>query len=127
MKTLLIPTDFSANAKHAVEYGYNLAKQIKANVMLCNAVIVPAEMPQAGFVIWPMEEYDVLMDDSADELKKLKDDDLQKQLTAMEMSRAGMISRLTSSGKSFEVMCPCTTNSFVVGVLTGGNAGEWML
>ena len=64
---------------------------------------------------------------SPDELKKLKDDDLQKQLTAMEMSRAGMISRLTSSGKSFEVMCPCTTNSFVVGVLTGGNAGEWML
>ena len=28
---------------------------------------------------------------SPDELKKLKDDDLQKQLTAMEMSRAGKI------------------------------------
>jgi len=72
MKTILLPTDFSANAKHAAEYGYRLAKQIKANVMLCNAVIVPAEMPQAGFIAWPMEEYDVLMDESADELRKLK-------------------------------------------------------
>jgi nucleotide-binding universal stress UspA family protein len=74
MKTLLIPTDFSPNAKHAVEYGYKLAKQIKANVILCNAVIVPAEIPQAGFIAWPMEEYDVLIDESAEELKKLKAD-----------------------------------------------------
>jgi nucleotide-binding universal stress UspA family protein len=72
MKTLLIPTDFSANARHAAEYGYNLAKQIKANIVLCNAVIVPAEIPQAGMVVWPEEEYDTLMDESADELKKLK-------------------------------------------------------
>ena len=74
MKTLLIPTDFSPNAKHAVEYGYKLAKQIKANVILCNAVIVPAEMPQAGFIAWPMEDYDVLIDESTEELKKLKAD-----------------------------------------------------
>ncbi|MFI5137767.1 MAG: universal stress protein [Sphingobacteriales bacterium] len=72
MKTLLIPTDFSANAKNAAEYGYRLAKQVKTDVVLCNAVIIPAEIPQAGFVAWPMEEYDVLMNDSTDELKKLK-------------------------------------------------------
>ena len=72
MKTILLPTDFSPNAKHAVVYGYKLAKRIKANVILCNAVVVPAEMPQAGFVVWPMEECDVLMDESTDELKKLK-------------------------------------------------------
>jgi len=71
MKTLLIPTDFSANAKHAAEYAYRLARQIKAEVMLCNAVIVPAEMPQAGFVVWPMEEYDVLLNGSTEELQKL--------------------------------------------------------
>jgi nucleotide-binding universal stress UspA family protein len=74
MKTLLIPTDFSPNAKHAVEYGYKLAKQIKANVVLCNAVVVPAEIPQAGFIAWPMEEYDVLIDESTEGLKKLKAD-----------------------------------------------------
>ena len=72
MKTLLISTDFSRTATHAAMYGYNLAKQIKANVILCNAVIVPAEIPQAGVVVWPMEEYNVLMEDSDKELKSLR-------------------------------------------------------
>jgi nucleotide-binding universal stress UspA family protein len=74
MKKLLIPTDFSANATHAAEYGYALAKQIKAGVMLCNAFIVPAEMPQAGVIVWPMEEYDTIIKASADQLKELKAD-----------------------------------------------------
>jgi nucleotide-binding universal stress UspA family protein len=51
MKTFLVATDFSANARHAAEYGYSIAKQIKANIILCNAVIVPAEMPQSGLVV----------------------------------------------------------------------------
>lgn len=72
MKKLLIATDFSANAKHAAEYGYNLAKQIKADIVLCNAVIVPAEIPQAGIIIWPLEEYDTLMKYSVDDLTLLK-------------------------------------------------------
>jgi nucleotide-binding universal stress UspA family protein len=72
MKNLLIATDFSANAKHAVEYGYNLASQLKANVTLCNAVLVPADMPEAGFVSWPTYEYEELLKESADILKLLK-------------------------------------------------------
>ena len=72
MKTLLFPTDFSANATHAAEYGYNLAKQIRANIILCNAIIVPSEMPKASMEVWPFEEYDVLIKDSAEELKELK-------------------------------------------------------
>ena len=72
MKTILFATDFSANARHAAEYGYNLAKLIKANIILCNAVIVPAEMPQAGLVAWPMEESDMLLMDSTRELQQLK-------------------------------------------------------
>jgi len=74
MKTLLILTDFSKTATHAAMYGYNLAKQIKANVILSNAVIVPAEIPQAGVVVWPMEEYNILMEDSDNELKSLRTD-----------------------------------------------------
>jgi nucleotide-binding universal stress UspA family protein len=72
MKTILIPIDFSANADHAAEYGYNLAKLIEANVVLCNAVTIPAEMPQAGMVAWPMEEYDMLMQGSSDDLEAEK-------------------------------------------------------
>jgi nucleotide-binding universal stress UspA family protein len=72
MKTILISTDFSANAAHAAAYGYNLAKQTKANVLLANAVIVPAEMPQSGMIVWPLMEDDVLKDESVSELQKLK-------------------------------------------------------
>lgn len=72
MKKFLVPTDFSANATHAADYAYLLAKQINADVILCNAVVIPAETPQAGLVSWPMEETDVLLKDSEEELKRLK-------------------------------------------------------
>jgi nucleotide-binding universal stress UspA family protein len=72
MKNLLIATDFSDNAKHAAIYGYKLAEQLKANIILCNAFIVPAEVPQAGLVSWPMYEYDELLTDSTKLLHKLK-------------------------------------------------------
>ena len=73
MKKFLFPTDFSANAKHALAYGYSLAKQVKANMIICNAVTTPAEMPQAGLVAWPMDESELLLKDSSDELKLLKE------------------------------------------------------
>ena len=72
MKKFLFPTDFSANAKHALNYGYSLAKQVKANMIVCNAIIEPAEVPQAGMVNWPVEESDLLDEDSNHELKLLK-------------------------------------------------------
>ncbi|AMR30084.1 hypothetical protein A0256_00965 [Mucilaginibacter sp. PAMC 26640] len=72
MKKILIPTDFSATATNAAKYGYQLAQQLKYDIVLCNAVIVPAETPQAGLVVWPMEETDLLLSDSEEELKKLK-------------------------------------------------------
>ena len=48
MKKILIATDFSANAKHAAEYGYTIASQVKAGIILCNTFIVPAEMPRGA-------------------------------------------------------------------------------
>ena len=72
MKKYLFPTDFSDNAKHALEYGYSLAKQVKANVIICNAITEPAEVTQAGFVGWPMEESERMLLDSKHELKLLK-------------------------------------------------------
>lgn len=69
---ILVTTDFSANAKHAAEYAYHLAIMMAADLILCNAVIIPAETPQAGLVVWPMEEAGLLLKDSTDELEKLK-------------------------------------------------------
>src|SRR3984885_6940061 len=72
MKTILVATDFSPNAKHAADYGYRLAEQMRANLVLCNAFVVPAEVPDAGFVSWPMYEYEEMLKDSEEELKALR-------------------------------------------------------
>jgi nucleotide-binding universal stress UspA family protein len=73
MKKFLFPTDFSNNAKHALKYGYALARQVKSNIIICNAIIEPAEVPQAGMVSWPIEESEMLEKDSNHELKRLKE------------------------------------------------------
>ncbi|MHB8207850.1 universal stress protein [Mucilaginibacter sp.] len=72
MKTFLFPSDFSENAKHAISYGYSLAKQVKANIIICNVIIEPAEIPQTGMVSWPMVESGLLLKDSEHELDILK-------------------------------------------------------
>jgi len=72
MKKILIATDFSANATHAAEYGYNLAGQLKAHIVIGNAFMVPAEVPQAGVIVWPMEDYDIIEKETTDELQQLK-------------------------------------------------------
>jgi nucleotide-binding universal stress UspA family protein len=72
MKTILVATDFSANATHAAEYACQVATQLHANLILCNAFVVPAEMPEVGLVAWPLYEYDEMLNDSASELNKLK-------------------------------------------------------
>nr|WP_121269551.1 universal stress protein [Pedobacter schmidteae] len=68
MNPLLLLTDFSESGNHAVEYGYHLAKHLKANVVLCNAV----DLTESTNVLWPAEAYDTLIADSGKELKKLK-------------------------------------------------------
>jgi len=73
MKRLLITSDFSDNAKHAAEYGYALAREIKAGIFLCNVVTIPAESPISGMVAWPMEESDALLRGSLADLKQLKE------------------------------------------------------
>ncbi len=72
MKTFLVSTDFSSGADHAVDYSYSLARQMQASLILCNAVVVPAEVPMASAMVWPMDECGTLLDCSNEELKKVK-------------------------------------------------------
>ncbi|MBC8988058.1 universal stress protein [Pedobacter sp. N36a] len=72
MKTLLLLTDFSTDGNHAAEYGYNLAKALHANVILCNAITIPEQLSEVGEIDWPLNGYDGVMDDSDEQLKKLK-------------------------------------------------------
>ncbi|SFA45557.1 Universal stress protein family protein [Pedobacter suwonensis] len=45
MKTILALTDFSESAENASRYAYELAKRVKAHLMLCNAITVPLSQP----------------------------------------------------------------------------------
>lgn len=63
MKTIVITNDFSEGWKQVARYGFELAKQLKANVPLCNAMIIPAEIPQTGLAGWPPHVFEELMDD----------------------------------------------------------------
>lgn len=67
MKPLLLLTDFSETGNRAVEHGYQLAKNLKTNVTLCNAI----DMVETASILWPAETYDMLIADSGKELKKL--------------------------------------------------------
>lgn len=60
MKTILVPTDFSAAANNAARYAMHVAKEIKARVLLCNAMLIPVEGPMAEQIVWPLESYDSL-------------------------------------------------------------------
>ncbi|MDP9077033.1 MAG: universal stress protein [Bacteroidota bacterium] len=57
MKTILVPTDFSAAADNAARYAMQIAKRMKTGIQLCNAVLVPVEAPGAAQVAWPLEDY----------------------------------------------------------------------
>lgn len=41
MKTILVPTDFSANATHALDYALEVAKSLKSNLLLLHVYQVP--------------------------------------------------------------------------------------
>jgi nucleotide-binding universal stress UspA family protein len=71
MKNLLVATDFSENATHAAEYGYQIAAQLKTNIILSNAFFVPVEIPQSDVSVWPPYDYEELLDDCKANLKRL--------------------------------------------------------
>lgn len=66
MKTILVPTDFSANAYKALEYASYLARQIGAKILVLNAYQIP---PGTSNVM--INFADILEKDSKEDLRKL--------------------------------------------------------
>lgn len=74
MKTIAVLTDLSERSEHAATYALHIAAQIKADVLLFNAFLMPSDIPMAAAqVAWPAYEYDELKTDSEKSLKKLCD------------------------------------------------------
>ncbi len=72
MKTILLATDFSESSRDAARYGFDMACCIGARVILVNAMIIAAEIPQTGMVSWPEGEFDALLQDYETEIQKFK-------------------------------------------------------
>lgn len=70
MKKILVPTDFSLPAKNAALYAMHLASGMRADVKLCNAVMVPVEVPVAAHISTPLMAFDVLEHAAEDGLKQ---------------------------------------------------------
>lgn len=72
MKNILIATDFSANAANAAKYGYALASQLHANIVLLNSFLAPEATPQGNMIGWPLEDYNTLLEDSRFQVEQFK-------------------------------------------------------
>lgn len=79
MKTLLVPTDFSASAEHATLYAAELAKIIDATVLLLHVYQLPLTMSDFPVMVV-----------SADELKKNADIGLERAKDAAQMAAPGV-------------------------------------
>ena len=70
MKKILVPTDFSPAAHNAARYAVHLATQLKKDIILCNAMLVPIESPAAGQVAWPMESFEEIKSSTTKQLQR---------------------------------------------------------
>lgn len=60
IKKVLIPTDFSENATHAMEYGVQVAKQMGAKVLLLHVIPLGTYVSAASSAPLPAEAIDAL-------------------------------------------------------------------
>ncbi|MBE9600252.1 universal stress protein [Pedobacter sp. MC2016-24] len=71
MKKILIPTDFSSSAKNAAHYAMHLAKEMKNDLKLVNAMMIPVEVPVAGHVSASLISFDALEEEVEGELERI--------------------------------------------------------
>jgi nucleotide-binding universal stress UspA family protein len=84
MKTILVLTDFSIRADHAAHYALKLAQKIKANLLICNVFLAPADEPMTAQIAWPIGNYETFEDDSMNDVSELAgrlNQQLDKNLT----------------------------------------------
>src|SRR5215471_7262319 len=73
MKTLIVPTDFSAISNNAMFYAADMAKQINASLLLFHAYQVPVSMTDVPIVLVSVDELHKNAEAKMAEAKKLLD------------------------------------------------------
>lgn len=126
MKTILLPTDFSLGSKNAARYAMHLAKQMGAGIKLCNAVMLPIEVPLAAHVSVPIVAIETIEQDADQELKRTAEK--MRELDQLETARDDyhpMITYETGIGTVTDVITSLTTDHNISLVVMGmrGNGG----
>lgn len=85
MKTILVPTDFSAPAENAARYAFRLAEAAGANLTLIHAFNIVADIALASGVAWQPFEYQELNESSTEAL-----DDQVEKLTSLALGEPGV-------------------------------------
>lgn len=70
MKKILVPTDFSPTANNAAQYALHLAAPLKADIILCNAMLIPIEATGSDQVAWALQDYDAVKTDTTEQLQQ---------------------------------------------------------
>lgn len=73
MKKILVPIDYSAYSDNAVHYAIEIAKKINADIHLCHGLEIPEFIPMAGVMMWPVENFGELQEDSDEDLSRYID------------------------------------------------------
>lgn len=71
MKTILVPTDFSAISRNSIDYAVEIAKVTKAKLILFHAYHIPSVTNEVSVIIPSLEEIE---NNCMDDLKKIEKD-----------------------------------------------------
>ena len=116
MKTIIIPTDYSPAATNALHYGIDMAKAVKASIILFHAYQVPISYSDTPILLV-----------SIDELKKSAEAQMEKLKAEVEHLCSGEIKvytecRLGNTVDELEIFCE-KINPFAVVMGTKGHTG----
>ncbi|PSK91199.1 universal stress protein [Taibaiella chishuiensis] len=71
MKTIIVPTDFSAAATDAAHYAIAVAQQVQARIVLLHVLPLPLIVPEVPL---PPDSYELALTDAGHTLKELKEE-----------------------------------------------------
>ncbi len=129
MKKILVPVDYSTYSDNAVRYAIQIAKKINAEVHLFHALEIPELLPMAGVIMWPLENFDELHEESDETLLKYVDS-LKKDFV-LTSPYLPTITYSTEKGSVVQIIAKLTDSShfdlIVMGLAGAGRFNQFFL
>lgn len=126
MKTIIIPTDFSPAATNALNFAIDMAKEIKASLMLVHVFHVPIAMSEVPAVLITAEELRKSSEEKLKELKEAVEHIGGDKIKVYTETRAGdmidEIEELCDRINPFAIVIGATGTSGMERILFGSNA-----